>query len=221
MVRFKTFRKALKHIKKINITDILADNSFSIERAFFNSKTKEYTFLNVDGNEGVDFLFHQYAISSIMRENTDDPDNEYIFLVNMRDGRQYGMTFFMEDGYSFFATSEYEKKNIEEVIKSIPKYLCDFKGKQVKIMKSTNHEAFTVWNDNADTEDSVVTETFFIDDFDYEVKLWSGLPIINFIDNRSDVSAKALDVQFICGDANDKDGVIVGVSDGEYILKAI
>lgn len=220
MVKFKTFRMALKHIKKINITDIQADNSFTFEKAIFNYRTREYEFLDVDGNQGIDFVLSQHGISLITREPTDD-DNEFVFLINMKNGKQYGITFFMKDGYSFFVSDEHEKENISAVLTSIPKYLCGLKNKQVKIMKSTRHEAFDVWNDNSDNEDYVVTESFLIDDFDYEIEVRSGLPVIDFIDKRSDVSAKAIDVKFICGNENNKNGVIVGVCDGEFILTAI
>lgn len=221
MVKFRTFCKALKHIKKINITDIQADNSFTFEKASFDPKTKEYVFWNVDGIDGVDFVIRQHDISLISRENTDDPDNEFIFLINMKGGKQYGMTFFMKDGYSFFVSDRYEQENVKSVLTAIPKYLCGLKGKRVKVMKSTDHEAFSVWNDSNDNEDYVVTQTFFIDDFDYEVKVMSGLPVINLIDKSSDVSAQALDVKFICGNANDKNSIIVGVCDGEFILTAV
>lgn len=218
MVRFRTFRKALKHIKKINITDIQTEDSFSVEKAVFDTRKKEYAFLNADGIEGVDFVIRQRDISLITRKNTDDPDNEFVFLINTRDGKQYGLTFFMENGYSFFVADKYTKENVEAIVKAVPKYLCSLKNKQIRIRKSTNHEAFSTWNDNADSEDSVITETFFIDDFDYEVKVLSGLPVIHFIDKCSDVSAKALGVEFIVGDVNDKDGVVIGTSTGEYIL---
>ena len=221
MVKFGTFRKALKHIRKINMTDIQADNSFTFEKATFDPQKREYIFWNVDGNQGVDFVISQRGISLITREATDDPDNEYVFLMNMKNGKQYGITFFMEDGYSFFVSDEHERENIEAVLTAIPKYLCDFKGKRVKVMKSTNHEAFSTWNDSNDSEDYVVTQTFFIDNFDYEIKTVSGLAVVNFIDKCSDVSAKALDVKFICGNENDKNGVIVGVCDGEFILTAV
>lgn len=219
MVRFNTFRKALKHIEKIYITDIQEEKTFSFEKAIYNTKTREYIFFDADGDQGIDFVIHQYGISLIVRENT--PDDEFVFLVNMNGGKQYRMKFIMEDRYSFFVADEYTKENVESVIRAIPKYLCSLKSKRVKVMKSTDHEAFSMWNYDTDNEDSVITETFFIDDFDYEVKVWSGLPVISFIDKRSDVSAEALDVQFICGDANDKNGVIVGVGNGEYILTII
>lgn len=221
MVRFKTFRKALKHIEKINIKDIQTEDSFSVEKAVFDTRKKEYAFLNVDGIDGVDFVIRQRDISLITRENTDDPDNEFVFLINTRDGKQYRLAFFMEDGYSFFAATDYERENVESVVRAIPKYLCSLKDKQVKVMRSTRHETFSMWNYDTDSEDSVITETFFIYDFDYEVKVLSGLPVIHFIDKRSDVSAKALGVEFIVGDANDKNGVVVGTSTGEYILNTV
>lgn len=220
MVRFGTFRKALKHIKKINMTDIQADNSFTFEKASYDPQKREYIFWDVDGNQGIDFVISQRGISLISRENTNDPD-EFVFLINMKNGKQYGMTFFMEDGYSFFVADKYTKENVEAVVKAIPKYLCSLKDKQVRIMKSTRHEAFSTWNYDTDSEDSVITQTFFIDDFDYEVKVMSGLPTISFIDKSSDVSAQALDVKFICGNGNDKNGVIIGVTDGEFILTAV
>lgn len=221
MIRFRTFRKALKNIKKINITDIQKDNSFTFEKATFDPQKREYIFWDVDGNQGIDFVISQRGISLITREATDDPDNEYVFLMNMKNGKQYGITFFMEDGYSFFVSDEHEKENVSAVLTAIPKYLCDFKGKRVKVMKTTAHEAFSVWNDSNDNEDYVVTQTFLVDNFDYEIEVRSGLPVIDFIDKRSDVSARAIDVKFICGNENDKNGVIVGVCDGEFILTAI
>lgn len=220
MIKFRTFRKALKHIKKINMTDIQADNSFTFEKASYDPQKREYIFWDVDGNQGIDFVISQRGISLISRENTNDPD-EFVFLINMKNGKQYGMTFFMEDGYSFFVSDRYEQENVKSVLTAIPKYLCDFKGKRIKIMKSTDHEVFSTWNNSNDNEDYVVTQTFFVDDFDYEVKVVSGLPIVNFIDKCSDVSAQALDVKFICGNGNDKNGVIIGVTDGEFILTAV
>lgn len=221
MVRFKTFRKALKHITKINVTDIQTEQTSNFEKAVYDFRKKEYAFLNADGIDGVDFVIRQRDISLITRKNTDDPDNEFVFLINTKDGKQYGFTFFMEDGYSFFVADEYTKENIEAVIRSIPKYLCSLKNKRIKVMKSTNHEAFNTWNYDTDNEDSVITETFIIDDFDYEVKVLSRLPVIHFIDKRSDVFAKALGVEFICGDANDKNGIVVGTPTGEYILNIV
>ena len=219
MVRFKTFRKALNHIKRIDITDIQAEQTSNFEKAIYNFRKKEYAFLNTDGIDGVDFIIPRRGISLISRENT--PDDEFVFLINMRDGKQYRLKFTMQDGYSFFAASEYERENVEAIARSAPKYLYSLKGKRVKIMKSTRHEAFSIWNHNNDGEDSVVTETFFINDFDYEIKVLSGLPVIHLIDKCSDVSAKALGVEFIVGDANDKNGVVVGTSTGEFILTVV
>lgn len=219
MVRFKTFRQALNHVKKIDITDLQEEKTFSFEKAVYDPRTREYIFFDVDGNQGIDFIIHRNGISLISRENT--PDDEFVFLINMRGGRQYRLKFTMQDGYSFFVADKYTKENVEAVVKAIPKYLCSLKDKQVRIMKSTRHEAFSTWNYDTDSEDSVITQTFFIDDFDYEVKAMSGLPVISFIDKSSDVSAQALDVKFICGNANDKNGVIIGVCDGEFILTAV
>lgn len=219
MVRFKTFRQVLNHVKKIDITDLQEEKNFSFEKAVYDPRTREYIFFDVDGNQGIDFIIHRNGISLISRENT--PDDEFVFLINMRGGRQYRLKFTMQDGYSFFVADKYTKENVEAVVKAIPKYLCSLKDKQVRIMKSTRHEAFSTWNYDTDSEDSVITQTFFIDDFDYEVKAMSGLPVISFIDKSSDVSAQALDVKFICGNANDKNGVIIGVCDGEFILTAV
>ena len=221
MVRFKTFRKALKHITKINITDIQTGETSNFEKAVYDYKKREYSFLNVDGIDGVDFVIRQRDIALITRKNTDDPDNEFVFLINTKDGKQYGVTFFMKDGYSFFVATDYERENVESVVRAIPKYLCSLKDKQVKVMRSTRHEAFNTWNYDTDSEDAVITEKFTINDFDYEVKVLSGLPIVHFIDKRSDVSAKALGVEFIVGDVNDKDGIVVGTDTGEYILKIV
>lgn len=219
MVKFRTFRKALNHVKKIDITDLQEEKTFSFEKAVYDPRTREYIFFDVDGNQGIDFIIHRNGISLISRENT--PDDEFVFLINMRGGRQYRLKFVMQDGYSFFVADKYTKENVEAVVKAIPKYLCSLKDKQVRIMKSTRHEAFSTWNYDTDSEDSVITQTFFIDDFDYEVKVMSGLPTISFIDKSSDVSAQALDVKFICGNGNDKNGVIIGVTDGEFILTAV
>lgn len=218
MIRFKTFRKALRHIKKINITDIQTGDSFSVEKAVFDTRKKEYAFLNADRIDGVDFVIRQRDISLITRENTDD-DNEFVFLINTRDGKQYGMTFFMQGGYSFFVPNRYEKENIKSVITSIPKYLCGFKGKRVKITKTTNTEAFSTWNPNNDNEDYVATESFIISDFDYEVKTLSGLTVVDLLDKDNTTYAKVLGAIFVVGDTTN--GVMIGVNDGDYILKIV
>ena len=86
----------------------------------------------------------------------------------------YAMEFFMRDGYSFFAANDCERENIEAIIKAVPKYLCDFKGKSVVVRKSINHEAFSTWNPDNDNEDLLIVEKFVISDFDYGVRKKSG-----------------------------------------------
>lgn len=217
MVKFKTFRKSLKHTKMVYITDIQTGETFSFEKAVYDFRKKEYAFLNVDGNEGVDFLIRQRDISLIVRETT--PDDEFIFLINTKGGRQYRVKFVMQDGYSFFVPDRYEKENIKSVITAVPKYLYGFKGKRVKITKTTNTEAFSTWNPNNDNEDYVATESFVISDFDYEVKTLSGLAIVDLLDKDNTTYAKVLGAIFVVGDTTN--GVMIGVNDGDYILKIV
>lgn len=216
MIRFRTFKSALGKIKSINIQKAPETEKLIAKRACFDKNTKQYKFYDKKGNEIV--KFHQYDVRIISRISTDD--DKFEFLVSLKDDIDYRMEFNMRDGYSFFVTDEYLKENIEAVIKAVPKYLCDFKGKRVRVLKSTEHSAFSTWNADNDSEDSIVTESFIINNFDYEVERMSGLAVVDLLDKDNITYAKALDVTFIVGDIN-ANGVVIGVNNGEYVLKIV
>lgn len=219
MVRFKTIRNALEKIESVTIQKAPNTDKAIAKRACFDKNTKQYKFFDNKGNEIV--KFHQYDVRSISRLLTDD--NKFEMLVSLKNDIDYRMEFFMRDGYSFFAANDCERENIEVIIKAVPKYLCDFKGKGVVIRKSINHEAFSTWNPDNDNEDLLIVEKFVISNFDYEVHKKSGLAVVDFFDKsrNSYNKATAIDINFIIGDANSEDGVIIGVGDGEYILTAV
>ena len=117
--------------------------------ASFDRKTKQFCFFDEKGN--VIVKFNQYDTRLISRVLTDD--SRFIFLIILKNDVDYKMEFHMRDGYSFFVADEYLKENIKSVIKSVPKYLCDFKGKRVRVSKTTAHYAFSTWNADNDSED--------------------------------------------------------------------
>lgn len=221
MVRFKTIRKALEKIESVTIQKVPDTDKAIAKRACFDKNTKQYKFFDNKGNEIV--KFHQYDVRSISRLLTDDNDNKFEMLVSLKNDIDYKMEFFMRDGYSFFAANDCERENIEAIIKAVPKYLCDFNGKRVVVRKSINHEAFSTWNPDNDNEDLLIVEKFIISDFDYGVRKKSGLAVVDFFDKscNSYAGATAIDIKFIIGDANDKNGIIIGTPDGEYVLTAV
>lgn len=215
MVKFGTLKKALGKIESVDIQKIPDTRIEVAKTASFDRKTKQFRFF--DGKGNVIVKFNQYDVRLISRVLTDD--DKFVFLVILKNDVDYKMEFHMRDGYSFFVTDEYLKENIEAVIKAVPKYLCDFKGKRVRVLKSTEHSAFSTWNADNDSEDSVVAESFVINDFDYEVKVMSGLAVVDLLDKDNTAYAKAFGVTYIVGDTTD--GVVIGVDDGDYILKII
>lgn len=216
MVKFRTFKNALGKIESIDIQKVPETEKLIAKRACFDKNTKQYKFYDKKGNEIV--KFHQYDVRIISRILTDD--NRFEFLLSLKDDIDYRMEFNMRDGYSFFVTDEYLKENIEEVIKAVPKYLCEFKGKCVRVLKTTEHSAFSTWNADTDSEDSIVTESFVINNFDYEVERMSGLAVVDLLNKDNTTYAKALGVTFIVGDIN-ANGVVIGVNNGEYVLKIV
>lgn len=219
MIKFKTIRKALEKIESVTIQKVPDTDKAIAKRACFDKNTKQYKFFDNKGNEII--KFHQYDVRRISRLLTDD--DKFEMLVSLKNDIDYKMEFFMQDGYSFFAANDCERENIEAIIKAVPKYLCDFKGKSVVVRKSINHEAFSTWNPDNDNEDLLIVEKFIISDFDYGVRKKSGLAIVDFFDKscNSYNKATAIDIKFIIGDANDEDGVIIGTPDGEYVLTAV
>lgn len=215
MVKLRTFKKALEKIESVDIRKVPDTRVEVAKTASFDRKTKQFCFFNEKGN--VIVKFNQYDVRLISRVLTDD--DKFVFLVILKNDVDYKMEFHMRDGYSFFVADEYLKENIGAVIKAVPKYLCDFKGKRVRVLKTMEHSAFSTWNADNDTEDSVVAESFVIGNFDYEVKTMSGLAVVDLLDKDNTSYAKALGVTYIVGDT--KDGVMIGVDDGDYLLKIL
>ncbi len=91
MLNLRAFRKALKYAKKIEVTEILHKDTFSVKKAIFDTKTKEFVFLDAGGNKGIDFVINQHEISSITRENA--PADKFIFWLNIKGGEQYRIKF--------------------------------------------------------------------------------------------------------------------------------
>lgn len=219
MVKFRTFKKALGKIESVIIQEIPTYKEIVVAKtAYFDPKVRKFRFFDENGTELV--KFYQSEVLIISRVDTDD--SEFKFFISLKNGVEYLMKFNMQEDYSFFAINKCIRENIETVIKSAPKYLCEFTGKRVWIRKSTHHGAFSTWDYNDESDNSTVTESFLVDNFDYEIKKLSGLAVVDFIDkSNSRTYGKALDVTFIVGDADDVNGVIVGSSSGEYILKTI
>lgn len=219
MIRFKTFRKALEKIESVSIQKIPDYKEIiTAKTACFDFKARKFRFFDENGMELV--KFYQNEVSIISRVDTDD--SEFKFFISLKNGVEYLMKFNMQENCSFFAVNKCVRENIETVIKSAPTYLCKFNGKRVWIRKSTHHGAFSIWDYNDESDNSAITESFFVENFDYEIKKLSGLAVIDFIDkSNSRIYGKALDVTFIVGDADDVNGVIIGTSSGEYVLKAV
>lgn len=216
MVRFKTIRNALEKIESVTIQKVPDTDKAIAKRACFDKNTKQYKFFDNKGNEIV--KFHQYDVRSISRLLTDD--NKFEMLVSLKNDIDYRMEFFMRDGYSFFAANDCERENIEAIIKAVPKYLCDFKGKSVVVRKSINHEAFSTWNPDNDNEDLLIVEKFVISDFDYGVRKKSGLAVVDFLDKSTVTNNKAtaIDVTFVVSDTDNEGTIIVGTTLGEFLL---
>lgn len=218
MVKFKTFKGALGKIDSIIITkvQIPVTKSITAKTACFDKNTMQYRFFDKKGNEIV--KFHQYDIRLISRLLTDDND-KFVFVVCLKNNDDYRMEFHMRDGCSFYVKNEYEEENIKSVITAVPRYLCDFKDKRVKVSRAISHEVFSTLNIDDGSEDSVVLESFVLNSMDYEIKTVSGIVVVNLLDKDSPTYTKVLGVSFIVGDV--KDGVILGSDVGEYTLKIL
>lgn len=214
MVKVNTLKKVLRRAESIMIREIPDTEIKTAKSAAYDVKTKRFCFY--DENCNVIVKFSWYDIRTISRILTDD--NVYKFLISLKNDVDYEMKFIMQKGFSFFVSDTAIKKNIETVVKVIPKYLSGFSGKRVIVKKNSYNEAFSVWNVEYDSEDSVVTENFVINDFDYEVKALSGLAVVSLIDkSNSNTYAQALDVMCISG--NSDNCVILGCRNGNYCLK--
>lgn len=214
MVKVNTLKKALRRAESIMIREIPDTEIKTAKSAAYDAKTKGFSFYDEKCN--VIVKFSRYDIRTISRILTDD--NVYKFLISLKNDVDYEMEFIMQEGFSFFVSDTAVKENIETVVKVIPKYLSDFKENRVVVKKNSYNEAFSVWNVEYDSEDFTVTENFVINDFDYEVKVISGLAVVSLIDKSdSDTYAQALDVMCISG--NSDNCVILGCRNGNYCLK--
>lgn len=74
----------------------------------------------------------------------------------------------MKDGFTPFAATSYEKKNVAEVQKVISKYLNIFKGKQTIMSRASANAVFSTWDIENNSENHLVTDNYIVSDFSYD-----------------------------------------------------
>lgn len=211
-------------VKSARIFDNASKDFWDIKKMFFNKKTKSFYFNNADGVNQIEPVINTRDIFRIERVGTDD--NEYLFIMQLKDGREYSIFLEMEVGYTPFLLKQEEVDNIKTVREAIPQYLDDLKGKQVGVYKTQYSQIFSVLDDDGDIT-SLCIERYVIKNFDYIVDVVSGFPLIKLIDkDNEDYQSTAFGVRLIDstkynienGECSIEDRVIISADSGNYFL---
>lgn len=215
-------------LKSARIFDTVDSNFWDIKKIVFLNKNKAFYFDDADGRNQITPLVHTKDIAEIVRVGTDD-DNQYIFIIRLKDNREYSILLEMGDGYTPFLLTPEDVDNTKAVWEAIPQYLDPFKGQRVQICKTQYSSVFSVCNDMGDITD-MCTERFVIEDFDYTVEMVSGFPLVKLLDkNNEDFYSTAFGVRLIDGTKYNvdnggcslEDSVIISADANNYFLKSV
>lgn len=215
-------------IKSARIFDNVSNDFWDVDKIVFSRKTKRFFFDDKDGKNQIEPIIGTKDIAEIVRVGTDD-DNQYIFIMRLKDNREYTICFEMKYGYTPFLLRQEEIDNIKAVREAIPQHLDPLKGQRVKICKTQNSPIYGVCNDAGDLT-SMCTERFVINDFDYTIDMVSGFPLIKLLDrNHEDCYSTAFAVRLIDGtkynidngEYNTGDSVIISADSGNYFLTCV
>lgn len=208
--------------------DVANKDIFDVEKIVFSHKTKRFYFDDKDGKNQIEPVIHTKDIIGIVRVGTDD-DNKYIFIIRLKDGREYSVELKMEDSFTPFLLKQGEADNLKAVWEAIPRYLDPLKGKRVEVCKTQYSPIFSVCDDRGDII-NVCTGHFVFEEFDYTIEMISGFPSINIFEKNNEAFYNtAFGVRLIDstkynidnGEYSTEDSVIIGSDSGDYFLTCV
>lgn len=213
MINSKRLAWTINKTEKVHITDIDSGKSFETSVCKYDRSKKIFGFENSDNGLEI----HRNKIKMISRLET-VPD-KFMFYIELYSGKRYKLELFMKEGFTPFAVTPYERKNISDVQKVIPKYLDSLKGKQIIMSRTSANAVFSTWNIDENSENHIVTDNYIVSDFNYDFEVVDGIIVLKMFDNSNNkIYSTALNVTFVIGD---KDKVFVSAKNGEYTLKIL
>lgn len=143
MVRFSTFKKICRsrNFDYALIQEVGKNDIISVDNIYISKKSKRVYFNNEDGKAVVDPVFRLWDIEFISREKTKSED-DYIFLIFLKDDRIYRIKIVMKKGYTPFVRDDDCVMNNQAVSETIVKYLDMLRGKTVEIVRTDANEIF-------------------------------------------------------------------------------
>lgn len=227
-MRIRTFIKVINsgRIRSARIFDDESKDFWDVDKIIFSRKNKRFYFNDTEGKNQIEPIISTKDICEIVRAESDD--DQYVFIIRLKDDKEYSVLFEMEDGYTPFLLKQQEIDNIIAVQEAIPQYLDRFKGQRVQICKAQYSPVYTVTDGAAET--SMCTERCVIDNFDYTLETVSGFPLVKLLDkNNENFYNIAFGVRLIDGMNYDVDkgdytrdeSIIISADNGEFYLKSV
>lgn len=103
-----------------------------------------------------------------------------------------------EHGYSPFCFDDLMKKNYDDVVKTIPKYLDKYKGKNVVVNHCTASDTFITFSEETNGSTLPITDSYIIHDFDYKLYTTESLPCVKMISkDNENIYACAMGIQIV------------------------
>lgn len=195
-IKFFTNKNAREHITQLAMekdSKVTPLKSISFDgkskRIYFNiTNDKGNPHVNIDNINNFDRLFH--SIDGF----------RYSFVIETKDNELIKVHMSMEDGYSPFCYDEMTRRNYDDVVKAIPKYLDEFKGKKVLINHGTTSDTFTTFCEETDGSALPITGSYFINDFDYKIYYENDVPCVKMFDQTNEnIYAVAMGVSLVSG----------------------
>lgn len=135
MVRINTFKKICRsrNFDYAIIQEIGKNDIISVDNIYISEKSKRVYFNDENNKAVVTPVFRLCDIELISREKTESED-EYIFLMFLKDDRIYRIKFFMKEGYTPFVRDEKCIENNKAVAEGINRYFDMIKTRPLRFV---------------------------------------------------------------------------------------
>lgn len=231
MIKFDTFKKICRsrNFDYAIIQEIGKNDIISVDNIYISQKSKRVYFNNEDGKAVLNPIFRLTDIELISRETTKS-ENDYIFLMFLKDDRIYRIKIFMREGYTPFIRNEKCAENNKIIAEEIPKFLDTIKGKTIEICRTDHSEIFSIYDLNSDCELHTTSEKHIINDFDYEMMMLCNMPCIKMYESGDSREYSTIlyvslitanQVSYDNGVLKKADNIIISANNGSYCLNVL
>lgn len=213
------FARFIQHCGRNYFKDIAIEKDgklIPLKKIIVSRDNKRLYFIAVDEKDSCNYYRNQIVNLEMLNKNREG--YQWSIVISTKTDECFKVHINMKDGCSLYAYTDDVIRNYNAVSEAIPKYLDEYKGKNVLIKHNTDSAIYRTYSEEDDGNCFPVADNYIMSDFDYEIFYYAFAPNIPCIkmyskDNKN-IFACAMGVHLISDN-------VVYTADGEFILNAM